>query len=265
MSESILIKGNQDGLTLFIKEDYPFETVIADLNKKLTVSAGFFGENAIALSIVGRELTEQQEALVIEQFHQCTDLRIAYIISKEGDLERVRQELRQEMEQELADRLKQSLTETIKKELYQEYEANMQAIQKQLIEKSSVQSLDSKRPAVFHYATLRSGQELSYQEDIVVLGDVNNGARIESGGNVIILGKLKGVVHAGQSSKQNGYVIALQMEPVQLKIHDSYGKASNINMLLTKEAKPQVAFVENGMIVIEDIDNKIFREIKGID
>ena len=49
---------------------------------------------------------------------------------------------------------------------------------------------------LFVYRTVRSGQEIDYNGNIVVIGDVNPGALLKANGNIIVLGCLKGVAHA---------------------------------------------------------------------
>ena len=72
----------------------------------------------------------------------------------------------------------------------------------------------------FYKGTLRSGQVLEFETSIVILGDVNVGAQVVSAGNVVILGKLLGTVYAGASGKENSFVVALQMNPTQIRIAD---------------------------------------------
>ena len=66
--------------------------------------------------------------------------------------------------------------------------------------------------------TVRSGQVVRHPGHVVVIGDVNAGAEIVAGGDVVVWGKLRGVVHAGAMGDEEAVVCALWMAPIQLRI-----------------------------------------------
>ncbi|MBC7106160.1 MAG: septum site-determining protein MinC, partial [Firmicutes bacterium] len=66
--------------------------------------------------------------------------------------------------------------------------------------------------------TLRSGQRLCYNGNVVILGDVNPGAEVVAAGNVIVMGVLRGVVHAGANGNEEAVVLAFRLRPTQLRI-----------------------------------------------
>lgn len=112
----------------------------------------------------------------------------------------------------------------------------------------------------FYKGNLRSGQVLEVESSIIVIGDVNNGAKIVSKGNVVILGALKGNVFAGAAGNQKSFVVALDMEPVQIRIADIIARAPDKKTKETvKEAK--IAFVDEGNIYIETLNKSILSDI----
>ena len=56
----------------------------------------------------------------------------------------------------------------------------------------------------FYKGNLRNGDVLESEASIVVIGDVDCGARVSAKGNIIILGTLKGTAQAGLSGNRNG-------------------------------------------------------------
>ena len=72
----------------------------------------------------------------------------------------------------------------------------------------------------FHRGSLRNGQKIEFDGSVVVVGDVNPGAEIKATGNIIILGQLKGMAHAGCKGMTDAFVTAVYMAPVQLRIAD---------------------------------------------
>src|SRR5512138_2677476 len=74
--------------------------------------------------------------------------------------------------------------------------------------------------ALFLNRTLRSGTRIEFSGHVVVLGDVNPGAEIIAEGNVIIWGRLRGMVHAGSKGNRSAMICALDLSPTQLRIAD---------------------------------------------
>jgi septum site-determining protein MinC len=101
--------------------------------------------------------------------------------------------------------------------------------------------------AVLVYRTLRSGYRLQYEGHIVVIGDINPGAEVIAGGNVVVWGRLRGVVHAGAGGNGNAIVCALDLSPTQLRI------AGLIAVTPQRKGKPQpeMACIQDGRVVAE--------------
>jgi septum site-determining protein MinC len=66
--------------------------------------------------------------------------------------------------------------------------------------------------------TVRSGVEVRHPGTIVILGDVNPGSTIIAEGDIFVWGRLRGVAHAGAAGNVNCRIMALRMEPTQLRI-----------------------------------------------
>ena len=75
-----------------------------------------------------------------------------------------------------------------------------------------------------HQGTLRSGDLLEAAGSVLVLGDVNPGARVMAGGHVLVWGTLRGVAHAGCRGEQDARIVALQLRPLQLRIADAVAR-----------------------------------------
>lgn len=101
--------------------------------------------------------------------------------------------------------------------------------------------------AIFVRRTLRSGYSLKYPGHVVILGDVNPGAEVIAGGNVIVWGRIRGSVHAGSDGDDSAVVCALDLAPMQLRI----GKKMAITPLRKGKPSPEMALVRNGQVVSE--------------
>lgn len=95
--------------------------------------------------------------------------------------------------------------------------------------------------------TLRSGQTVRHPGHVVVLGDVNPGAEIIAGGNVVVWGRMRGVVHAGAAGNEQAIVCALELAPTQLRI------AGHISVSPTRkgQVRPEMAQVREGQLVAQ--------------
>lgn len=112
----------------------------------------------------------------------------------------------------------------------------------------------------FYKGILRSGASLEFEESAVIIGDVNRGARVVSKGNIIVLGSLKGNAFAGACGNTNAFVVALDMQPMQIRIGDVIARSPDNPVEDTsKEAK--IAFLENDNIYIEELNKNVLNYI----
>ena len=100
-------------------------------------------------------------------------------------------------------------------------------------------------PTHFHQGTLRSGEYLDCPGDLLILGDVNPGAKVSAEGNIIIWGRLLGIAHAGSSGNSKATISALQLRPLQLRIAKKIARGP--------KEKPQRAIAEQARIYFEEI------------
>lgn len=101
--------------------------------------------------------------------------------------------------------------------------------------------------AVLLHRTLRSGHSIRHPGHVVVIGDVNPGAEVVAGGNVVVWGRVRGVVHAGATGNTKAVVCALDLAPTQLRI------AAQISISPERKGKPrpEMAMLKNGQFVAE--------------
>jgi septum site-determining protein MinC len=83
---------------------------------------------------------------------------------------------------------------------------------------------------------------------VVVVGDVNAGAQIIAGGNIVVWGKLRGTVHAGAMGDDQTIVCALDLAPTQLRIGKHIARSPEGRR--RRRIPPEVASAQEGMIVV---------------
>ena len=102
-----------------------------------------------------------------------------------------------------------------------------------------------------HQGTLRSGDHLQSDGSLLVVGDVNPGARISAAADVMVWGRLRGVAHAGRDGAREARIVSLHLRPLQLRIADVVARGP--------EDQPVAGMAEqarlvDGEIVIEPAD-----------
>lgn len=100
----------------------------------------------------------------------------------------------------------------------------------------------------FHRGSLRSGQRLETEGSVVILGDVNSGAEVIASDNIVVLGNLRGLAHAGAKGNKNAIVAAGNLDTVQIRI-------ANVIKEIDRDEEPlhiqAYVFIEDDKIIIE--------------
>ncbi|NJK29435.1 MAG: septum site-determining protein MinC [Acaryochloris sp. RU_4_1] len=95
--------------------------------------------------------------------------------------------------------------------------------------------------------TLRSGAEVRHPGSVIIIGDLNPGSSVVADGDIVVWGRLRGVAHAGASGNDKSRIMALQMEPTQLRIGEWVARAPEAD---PDQFYPEVAYVAAGGIQI---------------
>ncbi len=247
MKDAILIKGNKYGLTIIINDQVDFSTIKDALFKKLNDSRKFFGSSKVSLTFEGKILSTEEQKTLIEIIQSASDLDIVCIIDSQLELSQVLE-------------VKSVTSPT---EIENKNTNEISNVSSMHIEKPIKTQIIPENAAIFHKGTLRSGQEIIADSSIIVMGNVHNGATVAAKGNVIVIGKLNGCVHAGKDGNATAFVVALNMSPTQLRIADVFGRSPD------KKGKkiisiPQIAYVEDERIIIENINRNIYENLNYI-
>lgn len=96
--------------------------------------------------------------------------------------------------------------------------------------------------------SLRSGQRISHQGHIVLLGNVHYGAEVVSGGNVLVMGSCLGIIHAGAGGDRTAKVVAHRLAPTVLSIAD---RRSSPEQIVSIPEGSQVARLSGQEIIFE--------------
>ena len=104
---------------------------------------------------------------------------------------------------------------------------------------------------------IRSGQILQVPGDLLLIGDVNPGGTVIAGGNIFIMGALKGIAHAGCYGNDQAVIAASIMKPTQLRINNSLNLVSDL-ISATEKREMECAYMdENHQIKIDRLQSLI--------
>lgn len=185
-----------------------------------------------------------------------------YIFIKEGNFQDIKMELKQKLKKSInffegsdilgvkGENLSEGEIDKLLKILKNDYELNVSDVGLPLhIDKPETYTGINEGMAKFINSTVRSGQVIQYDGNLVILGDVNPGALVEAKGNIIILGILRGAVHAGIDGNSDAIVAAYNLQPTQLRIANVIGRRPDGEIVAS--SLPEVARVHNEEVFIE--------------
>ena len=103
----------------------------------------------------------------------------------------------------------------------------------------------SQKKCETYVGIVRSGQVVRSSGDVVVIGDVNPNGRIEAGGNIYVLGKLKGIAHAGIDGNVDAVITAAFFAPTHVLIADKVEMMSNEQRFVLKHRERLCAYLNS--------------------
>ena len=220
------IKANANGLVIVFDKDEPFEDIYEQISRKLEAGGVFFQTRYLTAKYRGRKLSAEEEGYITQMMAQRTGAKTVLF---EAD----------------------DTVAAVKKDICDDSTAYNGNIEESYTASDFYQVDLDECVTKYHRGTLRSGRVISYDGNVVVIGDINPGAEVEATGNVIVLGNVKGIVHAGASGNRGASVIALNFAPTQLRIAD----------IITNRTgrrggggfKPETAFIQGDAIVFEPL------------
>lgn len=219
MRQDIVIRGTtRTGLVILLPEEGGFQQLCQRLREKLAQGGRFFQGSEVTVQSGGRSLSEPEKQ-TIERILSESNMRLR-TVGEGGD--------------PVAE------AQAALKAAEQTRRAGTLPAAALLTESETAQVVTR---------TLRSGQSVRHQGDVIVLGDVNPGAEVVATGHIVVMGALRGVAHAGSAGNAAAIVAATKLRPTQLRIANVIGRAPDEEEPL--KPVPEVARVRDGMIVVE--------------
>jgi septum site-determining protein MinC len=231
--EKVEIKGSKDGFYAVFEPGLTLVHAISLLQEKLQQDHDFF-ENSYFTHLTSDTLSENDKLIIARFMEEHYGIRFdKSTFHTEEDNTKKDETLEEEINRRVQEILKTQTKNTT-------FNLNKNAI---VDDKNQMKTF-------FVYETLRSGGDIQFDGHVVVIGDVNPGGRVTASGNIIILGYLRGIAHAGAKGDKNCFVVAERLAPIQLRIANAIAIASENNKLIEE---PLIAKILNDTIVIESV------------
>lgn len=229
VASQIGIKGIREGLLVTVPDRGSFADLLALLTTELAQKQAFLQGSQVALQVGYRKL--DKEALrQLQTLFEENQLELWAVLAEEPTAREAARELA------LATRLSGSQTDL---------SGNLLAA---VPEPETAVPDDPPHGGLILKETLRSGRSIYHEGHVVIIGDVNPGAEIVAGGDVIVWGRLRGLVHAGALGDETAVICALELIPTQLRIADKIAISPDEKR---GRAIPEQAIIRNDQIVAE--------------
>ena len=232
VNQSVILKGNKYGIVVNLDKNVEFEKLLKEVSSKFEESSQYFEEKKMVVAFTGRELSQDEEKALIIEIEKASNIEIVCIINEDS--------LQEEYFKKILKDVNKSLSDGIREE--------------------GDELLQTSYNGQFYKGTVRSGQIIESESSLVVLGDVNPGAKVIARGNIVILGSLKGFAYAGAGGADNSFVVSLEMAPMQIRIGNIIARSSD-NKMQKRINEAQIAFIEDGNIYIEPITRQLINTI----
>ncbi|MGE5327893.1 MAG: septum site-determining protein MinC [Deltaproteobacteria bacterium] len=207
-------KGMKDALIIMLDEQQDFDELMQELTKKLEASVNFLKGVNYPVRVKGRELSSDEFKIVAAKIKEITGLDVS---AEEGKPNQA------------------ASKEKAKKPENTELKSMFYGIDEGMTK--------------FHRGTLRSGQLVKFHGNVVVIGDANPGSEIVASGNIVVLGTVRGILHAGATGNKQAVAVAFNLHPTQLRIADIITRPPEEKF--SKAQLPEIAYIKDDNIYIE--------------
>jgi septum site-determining protein MinC len=217
--EPVTIKGTSGGLIIGLGEG-PLPHVLDEMQAQLSAKASFFLGGRVALRVGERPLSVEQVQAIGSTLEQI-GVTLWAVEGTHPTTFSAAQELGLETSMEPA--------------------ASSTPAAPEQISRDELVGIVVRR-------TLRSGQAIHHAGHVTLIGDVNPGAELVAGGDIVIWGKLRGTAHAGAMGDDEAIICAMQMAPNQIRIGSYIARSPERGR---PPKVPEIARVQDERIVVE--------------
>jgi septum site-determining protein MinC len=224
-ANKILMKGTKDGLLIIFPDEPGWNDLIQQLSDMLDNSKSFWIGASTSVDLGNHKLDETQinrlYEMLIKRYHLILDALYAKDQETRAFAEKNNLKVGKSHPSSYRNHISTGSTEL-------------------------VQNVNNSSNALYLKQTVRSGQTVRYDGNVIIYGDTNPGSEIIASGDIIVIGSLRGIAHAGAKGDENSNIIATNLRPTQLRIASCIGRPPD-------DQSPNSSFTEYAWISDSEI------------
>ena len=224
--KDVIFRGTREGLNLVLNAKDNIEEFKAKLEDKLKDSKCFYSGASVTLETRGAVVSSD----VIKEVKDILEGHGLNVKEADPDVLQRMREMREGLEKAKISR-------------------NAKDDTKPVVRGREMEQLPLQADTIMVKRTLRAGQCVSFDGNVVIMGDVNPGAEIEATCDIVVWGSLRGIAHAGSNGNTEARVVALKLIASQLRIANMITRAPDGEV--QSPTGPEVASIKGDSIIIE--------------
>ncbi|MGL6065359.1 MAG: septum site-determining protein MinC [Fusobacteriaceae bacterium] len=219
MDSAVILKFKNQRLSFILDNILEFKFLQKEFVKKILEIENMVADSKIEVEFKGRKLLEKEKNKLVGALKKATSIEITYLYYNQE--EKIGEEKKESVSKEIVFSIEEGVTK-------------------------------------FHWGTLRSGAEIRFEGHVVIFGDINPGAIVEALGNVVVIGKISGIVQAGKNGDEKAIIAGKAFNPIQLRIGNYIAKHPEQGIIANKKVDKtvgfEVAYIKNKQITIDFLD-----------
>ena len=226
MAKGILIKSISNGIKVFLNEEDSFEDIVNSVTVKFKESKSFFKGSKIAIYFEGRHLSDKEEKLLVRTIEEAGELTILYLVSEDC-----------------------STKDNFKK----------------AIDAPCANTITGDLFGKLILGSIKQGEHLETESGAVIMGDVEPGATLVSGGSVVVLGGIYGTVKVNPyDNPESCFIAANDLSCEKLVIGNAlYMLHEKSRWVIKPKMQSKIAYIANERIVVENISCDTLKEVSA--
>ncbi len=266
----ISLKGTSKGFEIQIESGAGLASVVSDIRAKLAEAPGFFKGGDVTLRFqdtpprgylgVIEELTERYELRIVgvhgpgKEPDNVPNAKVSPVVATGSEpIASAPRDVSSAPQRVSAPTAELTTRGFVPPPLPRPAPAAVPAVSPAAAVAAVSRSANGALPPKMVVGPVRSGCILEFAGHLIVLGDVNPGAEIRASGSIVILGRLRGIAHAGCGGG-SGFILALQMEPQQLRIASVVARPGDSD---ESPDKAEIAYVKDGGMIVDQYKGRV--------
>lgn len=117
-------------------------------------------------------------------------------------------------------------------------------------------SAKRKQESFLYKGTVRSGQRIEHDGDIMIIGDVNPGGQVVATGDIFVMGTMRGTAHAGYAGNEHAVIAAVYFQPTQLRIGNVISRSPDTKPKAALDGtEMEFAYLRDGQMAVDKLPN----------